>query len=399
MNSRINLINTLYFIISTGSFLQDGFGNFFTCAIFLFNLLYFIDCIYEKKAFNYAALLTLLFYTTLLVVNFLFSFYTFDWLYYAVFFLHVFIVAFSLLFYGNVNNLLLSLHKGYKVVMLLGILNFIITNLFNFLFVQTNVGGTVHYTLFHIFNFASEQNLVLFNIYRNQGIFTEPGIFAAHLCFAILFSIELKDSFYLKVAIFLLISSFSSMGFGILVLISLINYLKYFKNLSYWFKFFSTLFLSFILILSWYIYTQKFVNNISHSLNYRYFDLINSIDIIKKHLLFGIGLSPSSYFLYLKNSMDIDLTIFDIDISESYIRGNTNSLLGLFSSLGVPISIIYLYRLFKQKLIVNNKYIFFISLIFILSSEPLIFNPLLLLIFSSNFFKKYSDVNFQKKMV
>ena len=107
----------------------------------------------------------------------------------------------------------------------------------------------------------------------------------------------------------------------------------------------------------------------------RAFDLYSGSMVAISNPISGIGLN-SKVFLSERNKFltpEMD-AIFGI-IEE---RQNSNSLLTLFYSLGLIFGSLWLYLLYKQDIIKDDRNLFFIIVVIGFASEPLVFTPFFL---------------------
>jgi len=258
------------------------------------------------------------------------------------------------------------------------------------------------HSFFYLFNFSSVIGTIGsdFQLYRNQGLFWEPGILQVYM--NILFFISAfitKSKFYRWVSMLLIITTFSTIG---LLLLSFQLFLYYIEMLKK----------KFILVLSAFVIVFPIVVNITYlnlqqkiygasvaSSDLRIFDFFSSYDYIKKYPFFGIGLDMQVYIreqLYTITQLTYEYT-YNVHNTLG-MRGNTNSVLFMVVGLGIPLALLYFYKLYRQAIIHNKTLLFFIILILTNMSEPLILGNFFILLFLSSYYNKYL-INLPKKIV
>ena len=219
-------------------------------------------------------------------------------------------------------------------------------------------------------------NSSYFGIHRAQGIFWEPGVLQIYLnvfLFILLFVNPKKHWFYIITTSFLVLATLSTTGFIIFSLIlifffsksiiktpALLILLILISPVFYNFYNFTTI-----------ILTDKFQGDRVGSYEARRFDALNSFNIILDNP-FGIGFSHEKYQEMARNN------IYNIQSLVKTDRASTNGILILFVSTGIFFGFVFLTMLFFQNILQKNRFLFFLIIIFSLTSEPLFFSPVFL---------------------
>lgn len=120
---------------------------------------------------------------------------------------------------------------------------------------------------------------------------------------------------------------------------------------------------------------SKFIGDMAGSSMSRQFDLITGINVVLAHPLAGIGFDPETY-RQLSGAYAFDDTLLDDRITED--RGNTNGILVLLYSLGIPLALPFLWGLFRQTMLPDKLLVgglLFVSLL----TESIALTPFFLL--------------------
>lgn len=281
------------------------------------------------------------------------------------------------LFDNRLSSFKQSFVCALKIIAVLGIINFLLVLTIPNLFVPVQTDGYLVNTLGFIFNYNATTSISSLTIYRNQGIFWEPGLLQIPMNF-LLYNSLIEEKNTIKSSLLPIIVILSTLSTTGIIIMSLILFAFIIRNKA---KFnLSTVVVSFaVVLLVGYIamenVQEKFRGEESSSTAARTFDLYMGWNIAKEHPLFGIGLNADTY---LAQTKDLDLGIYD-DISLNSERGNTNTLLSVMCYFGIPVSLLFILLLYKQSLF-EKRSLFFVVLMIAIFSEPL-FGTMLLYIF------------------
>lgn len=222
---------------------------------------------------------------------------------------------------------------------------------------------------------------------RNTGLFWEPGVLQLAMNLFLFYCIKFKKSInYILIGVVLVVSSFSTTGF----LILLIN-LTYFLYIQYRSRRIKLLHVSLVLvILTLFIpilnqnTKAKFDDeNTSGLVRYRDFQI--GLDLIKEKPLVGHGVFDEKYLgskSYVRRIENNTFSKTYLDTSGDMSGGYTNGLLGLIAWYGIPVSFLLYLFYFKNKFIESDLIerllfcsIFLISMI----TEPIAYTSLFLM--------------------
>ena len=283
--------------------------------------------------------------------------------------------------FKNVEEIRFYFIKACEIIVWLALLNFILLTLFPNLFIETIDSEGSHYrvfTFFYIFNnLGVPYQIAGINLFRNQGIFWEPGILQIIINILIYYYLfeKSKSLKQILIPIFVLLTTASTTG---MFLFSFLFTIKYLKKIDI--KKVVVLLgigIAFVPILINDI-EYKFRGEGKLSSQWRTYDTLMGLYVVSKNPLMGIGISEDKYFNEIKDSF-IRINGENVNIE----RGNTNSIILICLYFGIPLSIIILYRIYHQNLF-SKKRLFFFILIICLASEPLIIRTLFSLLLVSS---------------
>lgn len=115
----------------------------------------------------------------------------------------------------------------------------------------------------------------------------------------------------------------------------------------------------------------KLVGDLAGSGMARQFDLITGVNVILAHPLVGIGFDPETY-RQVSGAYAFEDTLLEDRITAD--RGNTNGVIVLFYSVGVPLALVFLLGLFRQTMLPDRLLVgglLFVSLL----TESILFTP------------------------
>lgn len=286
-------------------------------------------------------------------------------------------------------NLALLLKSALKVVAYHALISFILSFFVSKYLVSINYNDYYTSTFGYVFFYYSNFNLFGLTLYRNQGIFWEPGILQIYM--NILFFISSfvsKDRKLQILTAFLICTTYSTTGIGVLLLQILVILLR--TNVSVVKKLLVSLFVLFIMLPLFIINSQQKLNDdadsdVSSSV-LRIYDFLEGVEITKTYPLTGIGLSQEAYVAFKKthSSLTKDYSQeFTNTVSE---RRSSNSVLYFFTRFGIPFSLCWFFLVYKQNLITEKKWLFFSIVIIENISEPLLIEPFFVLLVASGLF-------------
>lgn len=289
-------------------------------------------------------------------------------------------VLFFLLYYKTKYNSFQKLSKDIyivlKFILFLAFLNIFIIYFFNSFFVFKDDVVKVN-TIYGIFNYISFIDIKGYAIYRNQGLFWEPGVLQVFINILLYVSLFIYRSPKISIlSVLVIISTFSTTGILIMAII-LSTYVLKGKSLKY--KLFGLLMTLMVFMpLAVYGLYDKFTGDSALSASLRMYDFYLGFQIFLDNILIGIGFNADLYLELQENVSQNFLSLEDA-------RGNTNGILTIGIYFGV-LMFVYIYMLFKQS-IFENQYLIFIVLFLALFSEPLSLTPFVLMLVLSALFK------------
>ncbi|MDG1349222.1 MAG: O-antigen ligase family protein [Flavobacteriales bacterium] len=266
-------------------------------------------------------------------------------------------------------------------------------------------------TFANVFFYSSLQkkftlmSFVGFDFYRNQGLFWEAGVLQVFLNIFLYLELFIfkKSKFWVLLAIFSILTTYSTTGISIL-LIQIVYYIKYeMKNRK--------VLIPFVLVLSFPVYLifsvnveEKIVGDQEASFQKRYFDLVQPLFIALQNPLTGIGLDLDKFQEY-RSSFYFESSLFNsvqdkvglelkMDITD---QGSSNSFMFLLSTMGFPTFILFIYMFFNQIIFNQRKYLLFSIIILSLMTSPLLLRPFFFLFIMSGFMHTFYKITSHNK--
>ena len=265
-------------------------------------------------------------------------------------------------------------------------------------FKYVHIEELTYKTFLYLFYVSPGVSLVE-GLYRNVGIFWEPGLlqFFLNLYFFLLM-ISGKCT-KVKVVLITINVFFTNSTTGFLLL--LINYI-------YYFSFYQKLALKYLLlgIISIIIISPIIINNIEQKFlgktqtsgQVRTRDMLIGSLLIYEKPFFGHGYYDMDYLIKNESVNEIDLEVMnEVFVSENgdLSGGYTNGLLDLFIKHGIPFSLLFLFLFYKNKICNTTKSRIFFLLLCIMTfiSEPITNTSFFYMILLSSIFinKKPED--------
>lgn len=222
------------------------------------------------------------------------------------------------------------------------------------------------HTFLNIFFYESTHELGGLELFRNQGLFWEPGVLTIYMNLLFYMSSFIKKNKITSVVSgFLVLTTFSTTGIILLVMQLLVLYKSIIRKNFVYILPLTLISIPLIPLIVDNI-TSKFQED-NGSFIVRSYDYLISLSIIRDHWLTGIGFGTEVYEQVQKaSSIFQSLSIIDT-------RRNSNSITALFVAFGIPLSLLALRFLFRQQLLSGNRWLVFLILFLGLNSEPLIF--------------------------
>ena len=151
---------------------------------------------------------------------------------------------------------------------------------------------------------------------------------------------------------------------------------------------------------------QKIYGESEMSFQIRLFDFIQPIGIALDNPLTGIGLDRDkfveyrySYFLPI-NSINKIQELSGIMMKQQGTElGSTNSLMFLLAGAGIPTTVFFLYMLFRQQIVRDNRKLFVFIIIISIMSEPLLFRTFFFMFIVSGLMNTFNKITSHKQQL
>lgn len=292
-----------------------------------------------------------------------------------------FIIGFLLLkIYCEESRLVLL--RDLRVLILplsyLGVATFLLGHLAPSLFFTFESNQQRMYSFLYIFNYVT---LNADSQLRPIAIFWEPGVFQIYLNILLfaLFS-QRENTIFIAVTTVAILITHSTMGILIaaiqisyFTIIPILRRSTNFKKIALFLVVIAALPAIFQFVEQ--NFTEKFSGALSGSSAARIFDLNIAIMILSDHPILGIGFNDNSYLNYA-GSTSADTSM--LSLQDTNGRFNTNGVMVVLYSLGIPMGIFLIGSFFFQ-IFFDHKILFGMIILLMLSSSPLAFNPFFLL--------------------
>lgn len=208
------------------------------------------------------------------------------------------------------------------------------------------------------------------DITRNSGLFWEPGLFQMPLNILLYLILVVYKLPFKRCVIPLLVILSTISGTGLFIMAVIVGYRLFVIDKN---RFLPQIliFAPIIIILSFitfFVLKDKLVGDNASTGGARLYDLVMGVDLIIKNPIFGIGYDMKAY-----EDMTYDLSLgsfYDDIYSFGTHTGNTNTIISIFMFLGIPVGLVYLIGLIRQKLFPYNRLFSFVIVVSLLS-EPL----------------------------
>lgn len=396
----------LLLVFSTGGLLFAFHRNLFSVILFFLSIfsLLFMGKNLSRSVFN-TSIFTLILFTLIICFNFIFSLGNQSYIKYGFHLLNVSSCVFILTHFINNRDTLYFL-KRIRVVLRL-ILYYSLCNFLFYFLVKDNLSSITYNTdkIVSTFNYVffyapdrSSLNILGIEFVRNQGLFWEPGINQIYL--NVLLYLEgfvfKRNKLVILLIIFAIFTTYSTSGIILMILILVFIFKSSIRKSPL------LIFLAISVTIPFYFIAKTNVQEKleTYSFQKRYFDLIQTISIIKDYPLTGIGLDDS-FFSDFRSSHFINnnlINSFEESTSlelkaKSTEKGSSNSVTYLMMAMGIPISSFLLYCMLKQTLFPNRKKIILMIVFISVFSEPLLLRPFFLILIVSgmmSFFSKFT---------
>jgi hypothetical protein len=250
-------------------------------------------------------------------------------------------------------------------------------------FVPWVVNETVYQTIFWIFTYhvtiASDTGLI-----RPDGFFFEPGAFQVYMnifLFISLFVLRRRNDILLALASILMLQSTT----GILIAVFLVGayYLVNFKTSGSSGRFVIVILAPIVaaplLLIASQNLESKLTGEYRGSAWARQYDFFTGINVIRANPFIGIGFD---YERYKEEARLVGYDAGELNFEATADRANSNGLLTLLISIGIPMSLPFLFALFRQRFF-KPSLVFGVLLTMSFMGEAIMLTPFFLMIIFS----------------
>lgn len=402
MGKYLNYILVILTIFTSGSVYHQMYGNILSpLFIVILSLAFWANAPIVSRFSMKLILVGILCVSIVLLLNYLLGELGNSIWFYIKFFLRIVSTFLLILYYKNTRfDLKRDIIFCLYVLAFHAVISFLIFPFIENYLVSIPTEELNGKTFYNLFFYSSLRDVFGINIYRNQGVFWEPGILQIYMNILVFYNLFEKKSF--KKSLFpalIVVSTMSTTGLGLLLILYISYYFSIHTHFSI--KFFLLSLFFFILMIP---LVLAFANNLGEkkdTLSYqlRMYDMVNAIEMVIQHPICGIGFDMEVYkkVQTMTNlSKYANLNIYDGDMI--YERGNTNSLLMLLIQCGLPMSVVYLCILYRQNIFLNRRLFFFVIIISLMS-EPLLLGNFFILFFVESFFTILSRSKVYDKVI
>jgi len=384
IKSLLDHILILFWILSGGGALFVLFRLPLTAALFVYVLV--LTILYRPKIKNLlinTSIYTLSFVVLCMGVCYLFAVQPQDLNNYA-YILIVFIIGgfFCLYFFSSFTyaGFLKLFYNGLNVVRIHAIASAILMPLlmrFSFI-VKNDVSGFEAWTFKYLFFQKTDQyafNLFGKAIYRNQGLFWEPGVLQFYLILLLFIQLYVLNSKKnnILITVFAVLTTYSTTAYACMFLILSVYLWDLIRKKLVAGIFTMIALLGFIpLFLS--NLENKFGGEKTTSSRVRLYDFAEQFLVIKDYFLTGVGMDSGEYAVVRsKYKFTGSLSQMNFNGSE---RGSTNSLMSILGTMGLFMGGFWLFSYTRQQFVRGGKRTLLVIFLLIgISVEPLLLKP------------------------
>ena len=409
----MNFFIMLMLVFSTGGLFfvfNRNYAYLLLVVMIFFSMIYNMHSI--KKAEVHSSLLTFILVSFLFLINFLSAPVEQSARKYLFFGIIIFSTIFTLFYFNNqsVEKLFLSnLYKVLKLILYYSLISFgvyfLVKDQLFLITSEYHESLTFNYLFYYSPKEESVFNLFGIDLHRNAGVFWEAGILQAYL--NILFFLELsyfnKDKKLLALILLGVLTTYSTTGLA-LIIVQIVYFLrKEVKNNIVTVIFFTLLFPLYFLLTT--NINEKVNGENESSFQKRLFDLTQPFFIAIENPLNGIGLDVDRFNevreeFYIGTSIRNSLRDFGIEQTvDTTSKGSTNSVMYLLAGMGFPVTILFIWMLFKQNIVKQNRWLWFLLTFIIAMSEPLLLRPFFLIFIISGFTHYFHRVTSHKQQL
>lgn len=389
IKSYLNLGLILFWILSGGGVLFVLQRNLASAGLLAYTLMLLI--VFRPKVKNVltnAYLYTILFVIFCMVVCYLFAVQPQDptkYLYYLVVFLISGFICVYFFASFTYEEFLTSFYKGLNVIRIHAILSALLMPfLLRYCFIVSNdVSGFNAYTFKYLFFQRTDQyafNLFGKALYRNQGLFWEPGVLQFYLNLFLFLQLYIfkRKGYDILITILVIISTYSTTAYGCMLLILSLYLLTLIRK-----KIFVGIFAIMITLGALPFFIANFQNKIQGekqtSALVRLYDLAEQMLVIKNYFLTGVGLDDGQY-AQIRTKYKLSGSLAQLIYFNGAERGSTNSVMFILGTMGIFMGGWWIIAYTKQQFVPanrlrGNKLLLTAFLLIGVSVEPLLLKP------------------------
>lgn len=261
----------------------------------------------------------------------------------------------------------------------------VLARFMGFLFLPITFSDTTVQTILLVFNYH-ELIEDLGGLIRPDGFFFEPGVFQIYLNLYLYLSVFIyKRASHSALATLAVLSTQSTTGLIICMIILGAAAVAQLRTGNLKRRLLAialvVLIASPIIYLAYDNINDKLFGELRGSSIAREYDLFTGINIVAENPLFGIGFDHARY---LAESGRIGFADTALRSDNTEDRATSNGLLYLTYSMGIPLALLFLFSIFRQKML-PNRLIVGAWLLLSLFGEAIIFTPFILMIILSAF--------------
>jgi len=268
-----------------------------------------------------------------------------------------------------------------KLMAFQAVLTPIMVILFSQFFTTFRVNDTIYHTLLYVFTYHEFQDFgLLFK--RPDGFFFEPGVFQIYLNTFLFICLFMRKQrlFDIGLAALAVVATQSTTGAVILVMQFAAAYLLWLRTANRRQKLGVFVFVPIMLLplaaYMTYNVTEKFYGAMAGSAEAREYDLRTGLRVTMVKPFTGIGFDYEKYF-----DVAGRVGYREADLSRENIteRSNTNGLVVLLFSVGIPLALVFFYGILRQRLF-TPRLLFGVLIMLSLVSESLSLSPVMLMV-------------------
>lgn len=274
------------------------------------------------------------------------------------------------------------------------ILTFILANLFPSIFTEINTSndGSI-LTFLYVFNYH-----VIIEDYsgfiRPNGFFWEPGVYQIYMnLYLYLALFVFRSKKHVLLAILAVACIYSTTGLliaSLLLIAASIKHLSLSKKKNKFAIVMAILsFSPLILIFTAQNIEEKLFGESQGSSLIRQYDMLAGLNVISNYPILGIGFDNLRYQQIVSNNFFVPDSLGLIDVPE---RATSNGIIYLGYTIGLPLSFIFIFAIFRQKIFFNDRIIIGLILFLSMFGEALIFTPFFIMFIFSFFADCKSEV-------